>query len=175
MIPNAISLSRLVLAAAFTRYAAEPAIAVAILCAAGISDWLDGWLAKRWGQESRIGAILDPVCDRLFVVPVLAALVFVHGLPAWKLAVLVTRDVANTLGALVVWARRPDQVSGLRPRRSGKIVTSLQFWSVVHVILALPGFDVTLAAVAVASAWAVADYGAQFRRLLRASKPAGLP
>lgn len=175
MIPNAISLSRLVLAVAFTRYAAEPAIAVAILCVAGISDWLDGWLAKRLGQSSRIGAILDPVCDRLFIVPVLATLVLVHGLPAWKLAVLVTRDVANTLGALVIWMRRPDQVHGLRPRTSGKIVTSLQFWSIVHVILGLPGVDVTVAAVAVASLWAVADYGAQFRRLLNAPRPAGAP
>jgi CDP-diacylglycerol--glycerol-3-phosphate 3-phosphatidyltransferase/cardiolipin synthase len=175
MIPNAISLSRLVLAAAFTRYASEPVIAIAILCAAGISDWLDGWLAKRLGQQSRIGAILDPVCDRLFVVPVLATLVLVYGLPVWKLAILITRDVTNTLGALMVWMRRPDQLSGLRPRGPGKIVTSLQFWSVVHVILALPGFDVVVAAVAVASVWAVADYAAQFWRLLNAPKSAGAP
>jgi CDP-diacylglycerol--glycerol-3-phosphate 3-phosphatidyltransferase/cardiolipin synthase len=175
MIPNAISLSRLVLAVAFTRYASEPAVAVAILCAAGISDWLDGWLAKRLGQASQIGAILDPVCDRLFVVPVLATLVLVHGLAPWKLAVLITRDVANTLGAAAVWLLRPDQVRGLRPRGSGKIVTSLQFWSVVHVTLALPGFDVTLAAVAAASMWALIDYGAQLKRLLSASRPAGAP
>jgi CDP-diacylglycerol--glycerol-3-phosphate 3-phosphatidyltransferase/cardiolipin synthase len=175
MIPNAISLSRLVLAVAFMRWAAEPAVAVAILCVAGVSDWLDGWLAKRLGQASRLGAILDPVCDRLFVVPVLATLVLVYGLPAWKLAVLVTRDVANTLGALVVWLRRPDQVHGLRPRTSGKIVTSLQFWSVVHVILGLPAVDLAVGAVGAASVWAVVDYASQFRRLLAAPRPAGAP
>lgn len=174
MIPNAISLSRLFLAAAFTRYASEPAIAVAILCAAGISDWLDGWLAKRLRQETRIGAILDPVCDRLFVVPVLATLVLVHGLPVWQLAVLILRDVTNTLGALAVWMLRPDQLRGLRPRASGKVVTSLQFWSVVHVTLALPAFDFTVAAVAAASVWAVADYAAQFWRLLNAPRSPGV-
>jgi phosphatidylglycerophosphate synthase len=149
-------------------------IAVAILCVAGISDWLDGWLANRLGQASRLGAILDPVCDRLFVVPVLATVVFVHGLSPWKLAILIARDVTNTFGALVVWLRRPDQVSGLRPRVSGKIVTSLQFWSIVHVLLGLPGVDVTVAAVAAASAWAVADYAAQFRRLLDAPTAPGV-
>jgi cardiolipin synthase len=175
MIPNLISLSRLGLAAAFVHFAAEPVVAVAILCAAGISDWLDGWAAKRLGQQTALGAILDPICDRLFVVPVLATLVFVHGLPPWQLAVLVTRDVVNSAGAFVVWMWRPEQVGGLRPRRSGKVVTSLQFWTVVHVVLGLPLFALTFAAVAGATAWAVADYVAQFRRLVGASKSVSTP
>jgi CDP-diacylglycerol--glycerol-3-phosphate 3-phosphatidyltransferase/cardiolipin synthase len=164
-----------VLAAAFVLYASHPAIAVAILCAAGISDWLDGWLAKRLGQQSAFGALLDPICDRLFIVSVLATLVTVHELPLWQLGVLITRDVTNSAGAALIWALRPDQVKQLRPRRSGKIVTSLQFWCVVHIVLQLPYFEVTLAAVAVASLWALADYSAQFRRLLGASKSVSTP
>jgi phosphatidylglycerophosphate synthase len=175
MTANLISLSRLVLAAAFVHWAADPVIAVAILCAAGISDWLDGWVAKRLAQETRLGAVLDPVCDRLFVVPVLATLVLVHGLPAWKLAVLIARDVANSAGSLVLWALRPGLLWALRPRRSGKIVTSLQFWSVVHVVLGLPFFDVTFAATALATVWALADYFAAFRRLLGGAKSVNTP
>jgi phosphatidylglycerophosphate synthase len=175
MIANAISLSRLVLAAAFVHWAASPQVAVAILCAAGISDWLDGWVAKRLGQRTRLGALLDPVCDRLFVVPVLATLVVVHGLPLWQLGVLVARDVANSAGALVVWLLHPERLGGLRPRRSGKVVTSLQFWSVVHVVLGLPLFGLAFAAAALANAWALGDYAVQFRRLLGASNSVSTP
>jgi cardiolipin synthase len=175
MLANLISLSRPVLAVAFFRYAHDPPIAVAILCAAGISDWLDGFVAKKLGQQTRFGALLDPLCDRLFVVPVLAALVFVYGLPLWQLAVLVTRDVANSLGMAVLWSLRPDQLPHARPRLAGKVVTSLQFWCVVHIVLGLPFFAVALAAVALATAWALADYSVQFRRLLGASKSVSTP
>jgi CDP-diacylglycerol--glycerol-3-phosphate 3-phosphatidyltransferase/cardiolipin synthase len=172
---NLISLSRLLMAVAFVYWATSPAIAVAILCLAGISDWLDGYVAKRLGQQSRFGRLLDPICDRLFLVPVLATLVFVHGLPLWQLAVLVSRDLFNSAGALTVWLFRPELVPALRPRRSGKVVTSLQFWSVVHVVLGLPCFELSLTAVALASTWAFVDYGTELRRLLGGSKSVSTP
>jgi phosphatidylglycerophosphate synthase len=175
MAANLISLSRLVLAVAFVHFATRPEVAVAILCLAGISDWLDGFVAKRLGQHSRLGTLLDPICDRLFVVPVLATLVVVHGLPLRQLAVLVSRDLVNSAGALAVWILRPALVRELRPRRSGKLVTSLQFWSVVHVVLGLPWFELSLAAVALASAWAFVDYGRELWRLLGGSKSVSTP
>ena len=175
MLPNLISLSRLALAAAFVYWAKRPVIAVAILCAAGISDWLDGWVAKRWGRHSRLGTLLDPACDRVFLVSVLATLVFVHGLTPARLAVLLARDVVNSLGALVVCIRWPGRLGELQPRRSGKIVTSLQFWTVVHVVLGLPFFDVTFAAAALANGWAVIDYGTKFRRVFGTSKSVSTP
>jgi CDP-diacylglycerol--glycerol-3-phosphate 3-phosphatidyltransferase len=175
MTANLISLSRLLMAVAFVHWATSPVIAVTILCLAGISDWLDGWVAKRFGQQSRLGVLLDPICDRLFVIPVLATLVFVHGVPPWQLAVLVSRDLFTSAGSLAVLLLRPALLKQLRPRRSGKIVTSLQFWSVVHVLLGLPGFRLVVAAVALASAWAVVDYSVSFRRLLGGSKSVSTP
>ena len=175
MIPNLVSLSRLVLAVAFVYYARQPVIAVAILCAAGISDWLDGWLAKRLGQQTPLGVVLDPLCDRLFIVPVLATLVVVHGLPLWQLGVLIARDVANSLGAAVIWLARRDRAIEMRPRRSGKVVTSLQFWAVVHLLLGLPYFEVTFAALTLATAWAIVDYGAEFFRLMGATNSVSTP
>jgi cardiolipin synthase len=175
MVASLISLSRLALAVAFVHYATEPVMAVAILCAAGISDWLDGWVARRFGQATRFGALLDPVCDRLFIVPVLATLVLVHGIPLWQLVVLITRDVVNSLGAFVLWMVRPNQFRQLHPLRSGKVVTSLQFWCVVHIVLALPFFSVTFAALALATGWAVWDYSQQFRMLLGTSKSVNTP
>lgn len=175
MIPTLISLSRLVLAALFVHYAARPVFAVAILCLAGISDALDGWAARRLGQTSRFGALLDPICDRLFVLPVLATLVVVHHLPLWQLAVLVARDVANGIGAAWIALFRRDRLPELRARRSGKVLTSLQYWCVVHIVLGLPFFEVSFAAAAAATAWALVDYAAFFRRLLGASKSVNTP
>lgn len=175
MLPNLISLSRLGMAVAFLYWARHPPVAIAILCAAGISDWLDGWLAKRWGQQSQVGALLDPVCDRLFALPVLASLVVVYGLAPWQLLVLVARDVFNSLGAGLVWLRYRDRLGALRPRRSGKIVTSLQFWTVVHVVSGLPYFGLTFALAALANAWAVVDYGTRFWRMFGPSKSVSTP
>ena len=175
MLPNLLSLSRLVLAAAFVHYAEQPVIAVAILCLAGISDWADGFAAKKLGQQTSFGVLLDPICDRIFVVTVLTTLVLVHGLPLWQLAVMITRDVGTTLGAAALWLLRRDQVWNLRPRRSGKTVTSLQFWCVVHIILGLPFFEVALAAVALATVWSAFDYSAEFRELMGASKSVNTP
>jgi phosphatidylglycerophosphate synthase len=119
--------------------------------------------------------LLDPVCDRLFIVTVLTTLVLVHGLPLWQLGVLITRDVVNSVGVAAVWALRVDQVGALRPRRSGKVVTTLQYWCVVHIVLGLPFFAVTFAAVALATLWALGDYAVEFRRLLGASKSVSTP
>ncbi|MDH3212066.1 MAG: CDP-alcohol phosphatidyltransferase family protein [Myxococcales bacterium] len=173
MIPNLISLSRLVMAVAFVRYASDPVVAVAILCAAGVSDWLDGWAAKRLGQETRFGAVLDPACDRVFIVTVLVTLTFVHDIPVWILGVLLARDVVNSIGAAAIWALRPEWVGFLRARFAGKVVTTLQYWSVVHIALGLPFFIISLGAVALATVWALGDYVAELRRLAGASKPAG--
>jgi cardiolipin synthase len=175
MLPNLISLSRLVLAAAFVHYARDPVNAVAILCVAGISDWLDGFVAKKLGQQTSLGVLLDPLCDRAFVVTVLVTLVVVHDLPLWQLALLVARDIGNSIGVAILWIVRRDQFRNLRPRRSGKVVTSLQFWCVVHIVLRLPLFEVALAAVLLATAWAAFDYTAEFRELMGASKSVNTP
>jgi cardiolipin synthase len=175
MLPNLLSLSRLLLAAAFVRHAEQPVIAVAILCLAGISDWADGFAAKKLGQQTSFGVLLDPICDRVFIVTVLTTLVLVHGLPLWQLAVMILRDVGTTLGAATLWLLRRDQFRNLRPRRSGKIVTSLQFWCVVHIVLGLPYLEVTLAAVAFATVWAAFDYSAEFRELMGASNSVSTP
>jgi CDP-diacylglycerol--glycerol-3-phosphate 3-phosphatidyltransferase len=173
VIPNLISLSRLLLAVAFVHYVDRPVIAVSILCVGGISDWLDGWAAKKLGQQSPFGALLDPVCDRIFILTVLVTLWLVHDIPLWQLLVLV--DVVNSVGAAVLWALRPDQIRSLRARTSGKVVTSLQTWCVVHIVLQIPFFEVSLAAVAIATVWAIADYSTRFRKLVGASKSVSTP
>jgi CDP-diacylglycerol--glycerol-3-phosphate 3-phosphatidyltransferase len=175
MLPNLISLSRLVLAAAFVHYAQHPVIAVTILCVAGISDWLDGFAAKKLGQQTPLGVVLDPLCDRVFVVTALVTLVVVHDVPLWQLALLLARDIVNSLGVAILGIVRRDRFGKLHPRLSGKVVTSLQFWCVVHILLGLPLFEISLAAVVLATVWAAVDYSAEFRALMGDSKSVNTP
>ena len=68
-------------------------LAVAVLGMAGFSDWLDGFLARRWHQTSRIGQMLDPVADRLYIVAVVICLAVRDIVPWWLVVALVARDV----------------------------------------------------------------------------------
>lgn len=77
--------------------------AVGLLCLAGATDWLDGFLARRWHQTSRIGQMLDPVADRLYILAIVVALAIRDIVPWWLLAVLAGRDLL--LAALVPFLR----------------------------------------------------------------------
>jgi cardiolipin synthase len=71
-------------------------LAVAVLAVAGFTDWLDGFLARRWHQTSRIGQMLDPVADRLYILAVVVSLAIRDIIPWWVVAVLVARDLLIT-------------------------------------------------------------------------------
>lgn len=72
-------------------------LALLVLIASGITDWLDGKLARWLGQYSRLGEVLDPVADRLYIVATLVAFVLRDIIPWWIAAVLVGRDVVLAL------------------------------------------------------------------------------
>ncbi|NLE79118.1 MAG: CDP-alcohol phosphatidyltransferase family protein [Rhodococcus sp.] len=79
--------------------------ALAVLMASGFSDWLDGKLARVLGQMSRLGAVLDPFVDRLYVVTTLVTFVMRDFIPWWVAAILIGRDVILAL-SLVIYGRR---------------------------------------------------------------------
>jgi CDP-diacylglycerol--glycerol-3-phosphate 3-phosphatidyltransferase len=60
-------------------------VALILFLFASLTDYLDGWLARKWGQESRFGAMLDPIADKAMVVIALAVLLGVHGITGWML------------------------------------------------------------------------------------------
>src|SRR5689334_7815897 len=87
---NALSFSRVPLAIAFLLSHSNPA-QIAILAAAALSDFLDGWVARRQKQTSRIGALVDPITDKIFLVTALISLA-AHGAVSTRgLAVLLAR------------------------------------------------------------------------------------
>ena len=69
-------------------------LALAIFLIAAATDLLDGYLARRWGQVTTVGTLLDPIADKLLVSSALIALVQVHALPAWMAILIVGREFA---------------------------------------------------------------------------------
>jgi len=101
-IPNLISAIRLLLVPVFAVmiFHGRDVWALLILAFAGFSDWIDGVLARALNQISRLGQLLDPAADRLFILVTLVGLVWRGVLPLWLAIVLVARDVVM----LVVFA-----------------------------------------------------------------------
>lgn len=94
-IPNAISLVRIALIIVFVVLLVrrEDAWAIAALAVAGVSDFLDGYLARRLGQTSPLGRVLDPAADRLLTAAVVVGLAWRDIIPWWLVALLLARDV----------------------------------------------------------------------------------
>jgi cardiolipin synthase (CMP-forming) len=97
-LPNALSLLRLVLVPVFAVLILRrhDGWALTVLAVSGISDYLDGSLARRWGQVSRVGQLLDPFADRLYILSTLLGLAYRGVLPWWLAAALVARDALLT-------------------------------------------------------------------------------
>ncbi|MFD7645151.1 CDP-alcohol phosphatidyltransferase family protein [Kitasatospora sp. NPDC059795] len=99
-IPNLLSMARLVGVPIFLWLVLWPVFggpkndgwAIVILMLSGVSDYLDGKLARRWGQVSRLGQLLDPAADRLYIVSTLVGLTWREILPWWLTALLVARE-----------------------------------------------------------------------------------
>lgn len=68
-------------------------LALGVLVLAGVTDFLDGWLARRLDQSSRVGRLLDPIADRLYILAVVVALAVRHIVPWWIAVILPLRDV----------------------------------------------------------------------------------
>jgi cardiolipin synthase len=94
-VPNALSFARLLGVPLFLWLLLGPHAdgwALLVLAVSGISDWADGVLARRLNQQSALGALLDPLADRLYILATLLGLVLRHIIPWWLAVVIVGRD-----------------------------------------------------------------------------------
>jgi CDP-diacylglycerol--glycerol-3-phosphate 3-phosphatidyltransferase len=106
-VPNALSVLRLLGVPLFLWLLLGPHAdgwAVLVLALAGVTDWADGKIARALGQSSRLGALLDPAADRLYIVATLIAFVLRDVVPFWVVAVLVGRELV--LGLMLLVLRR---------------------------------------------------------------------
>jgi cardiolipin synthase len=110
-IPNLLSLMRLLLIPLFVWVALGPEAdrwAFAILAVSAVTDWLDGVIARRYHLVSRVGQLLDPIADRLFVASTVVVLAIRDIVPWWVVVLLVLRDVFMGGVQLVVHRRGLD-------------------------------------------------------------------
>jgi CDP-diacylglycerol---glycerol-3-phosphate 3-phosphatidyltransferase len=148
-------------------------VAALIFALGAITDWLDGWIARRYGMYSAFGAFLDPVADKLAVA--VALILIVQGHPtmfmALTAAVIIGREI--TISALREWMAEIGQKATVRVAAIGKIKTIVQMVALVMLLyqrplLGLPIFtigEVLLAIAAALTLWSGFAY-------LRAAWPA---
>jgi cardiolipin synthase len=128
--------------------------ALAVLVGAGVSDWLDGRLARAWNQTSRLGALLDPVADRLYILATLLAFVLRGVIPWWLGVLIVARDVVLTLALGVL---RYYGYSALQVHFLGKAATFNLLYAFPFLLLSVAPDPV--GAVARPIGWAFAIWG----------------
>lgn len=156
-LPNVVSMSRVVLAAGFVG-AHGTDERLALVGVASVTDFLDGWLARRQNAASRWGALIDPIADRVFVLTAVTAFLVGGQLATWQYFVLLARDFMTAVGFLVArlvpWLRPVE----FKARYLGKVVTGLQLATFIAVLAHPPLVTPLVLAVGVASAAAIADY-----------------
>jgi cardiolipin synthase (CMP-forming) len=100
-------------------------LAVVLLAAFGATDWVDGFLARRLGQTSAVGTVLDPVCDRVGVVAIILAFVAAGDLQLWVILLIVGVDVALGVVFLVRKPGAPPAVVRLGKVRTAVLMTGV--------------------------------------------------
>ena len=122
-IPNALSALRLLGVPVFFWLIVGPkddGLALTILVISSFTDWLDGFLARKLNQFSRLGELLDPLADRLYVVAALIALYLRDLIPLWVVVILVLRDFAMSM--LLIYLKRVG-ITGVPVHFVGKAAT----------------------------------------------------
>ncbi len=156
-VPNVISIARLLGVPVFLWLVLGPHAdgwAVILLIAAAASDWLDGKLARALHQESRLGQVLDPTADRLYIGVMLIGLAIRSIIPWWLVGVLVGRELVLALALLRLRSRgwEPLQVSFV-----GKAATLCLFYA--FPLLLLGAYSGDAAQVAKVVGWAFVAWG----------------
>ncbi|GAB3866858.1 CDP-alcohol phosphatidyltransferase family protein [Nocardioides maradonensis] len=180
-LPNAVSVLRLLLIPVFLWLVLGPhldALALAVLMVSGITDFADGWLARKLDQQSVLGQLLDPIADRLYILAVVIGLA-IRGVVPWPVAaILPLRD-------LLMWGLVPllrtRGYSALPVHFLGKAATFNLLYA--FPLLLLGDGDGTIATLAKVFGWAFTGWGIglywwagllyawQVRKLLRTTPP----
>lgn len=160
-VPNILSLLRIALVPVlmglfFAPYEQAPLWATIVFVIAAITDWLDGYLARKWQQTSPFGAFIDPVADKLLVVVTL--ILVLYKTPIWYIlvpvVVIIGREI--TISALREWMAELGQRNVVKVSYVGKLKTTFQMISIGCLIfyqplLGLPIFEIGIALLYVAA------------------------
>jgi cardiolipin synthase (CMP-forming) len=133
-IPNSLTILRILLVPVYIGLLVYGRFdhALIVLLFAGITDALDGTIARRANQRTQLGAFLDPLADKLLLTSGFITLSTIHVIPSWVTIVVVSRDVMLLLGTAV--AKLTDTQIDISPTFLGKGTTFLQLSYVLSVI-----------------------------------------
>ncbi|MBE9609463.1 CDP-diacylglycerol--glycerol-3-phosphate 3-phosphatidyltransferase [Chitinilyticum piscinae] len=104
-------------------------LATVVFALAAITDWFDGFLARRWNQTSSFGAFLDPVADKLMVAAALILLVELARAPSWLAVIIIGREI--TISALREWMAQIGKSKSVAVATIGKFKTTAQMLAIV--------------------------------------------
>jgi phosphatidylglycerophosphate synthase len=136
-IPNALTLLRIAAAVAFPFAPVEARIPLVLFAA--LSDFLDGWIARRYALTSWVGALLDGIADKALTLAVLFTFTLEGTLTLWQLLLVMTRDVAVVAIAIhLAWHRAWPEFTRMSARMPGK-VTTVAVFLLMAVLLLAPG------------------------------------
>ncbi|PPI36446.1 MULTISPECIES: CDP-alcohol phosphatidyltransferase family protein [unclassified Rathayibacter] len=156
-VPNVLSMVRLALVPVFLVLVVlgEDALALLTLVVSSLTDYLDGWIARRFDQMTRLGRVLDPAADRLYIFATVLGLAARGLVPWWLVAVLLARDLMLVVLAVVL---ANNGYGPLPVHHLGKFATFCLFYALPLIMLgqAFPA----LAPASLPIAWAFALWGA---------------
>ncbi len=156
-LPNILSFFRLALVPVFLAFiiVGEDALALLVLIVSSITDFLDGFLARRLNQVSRLGQLLDPAADRLYIFAALIGLAWREVLPWWLVAVILARDVMLAVLGIIL---ANHGFGPLPVHHLGKVATFCLFVALPLLMLG-EAFD-AIAPISLPLGWAFALWGA---------------
>jgi cardiolipin synthase len=131
-LPNVLTLTRLFLVPVFLALLSDHRFGYAlyVFCAAGLTDALDGTIARWFDLRTEIGALLDPFADKLLLLSAFVGLTAENAIPGWLLGVVITRDVVIVFGYLLLLFYTNERLP-VRPSYLGKAATCLQLAAIV--------------------------------------------
>lgn len=154
-IPNIITLGRIILVPVvfWCLVSGQWEAAFIAFVVAGISDAVDGFLAKRFNWETQLGAYLDPIADKLLIVCIFIALGVIGKLPSWVVITVVSRDVLIVIAVVLSWLL--DHPTPMKPLAVSKMNTVAQI-VLAGVVLADEAFDLRLGGPVLVLMWVTA-------------------
>lgn len=165
-VPNILSVIRLAIAFAFPF--SPQAIWLWLIVGGGVSDFLDGWIARRFNAKSWEGSMLDAVADKLFVLIVLLTFSSYDTFSPWWIPALISRDITVACTAFyAVVIGSWESFRRMKVRWSGKIATGVQFFFLVSVVLLPTKISFFLPLAVITSLVSAGDYGLLFIKALQ--------
>jgi len=142
--PNQLTFLRILLAPLFVALlfsvdAVSRQLSIFVFLLALLSDWYDGWVARRWGYVTRWGTFLDPLADKIITSAAFVSFIYLNLVPPWTVWVIVVRDIVITLlRSYSEYKGKPFDTSKL-----AKTKTFLQFTVLFYILLLYVGQGVT--------------------------------